>query len=378
MQVAEVALMLSISQALFLAFSSFLFQRKTYIGKLLLLFAISTTAYLYYLVNGMSGAGTITAYIVGRITYLIPGVIWLLAFALFRHEEKVPHYAWALFAAYFVLKAVGQALYMTNPELLSDNLVYAIFHIVPQIINLGLYVHTISLAVLEYRQDLIDSRRNLRVAFVATLGTFWLWVCIDVSFGVLVRMGMESLNETAETVKIIRDIFVFPSILAVNLMLFRFNAFQTEFSMAAIVNDASVTGGFDAISPKDYALKDRLLEFMEKEKPYRQSGLTIGKLAEAMNVREYRLRSVINRVLKFNNFSHFLNKYRIKESEYFLASTDDSIFSIGMDTGYTSLSSFHKAFKEKHAITPKEYRTLSRGPKSGQNLATHSARPKIY
>ncbi len=81
-----------------------------------------------------------------------------------------------------------------------------------------------------------------------------------------------------------------------------------------------------------------------------------------MNVQEYKLQSVINRVLKFNNFSQFLNKYRIHEAEQGLLNTDDSIFSIGIDTGYTSLSSFHKAFKENHGTTPKEYRVLNRRP----------------
>lgn len=369
MNVAEVALFLAISQTLFLAFASFLFQRKSYVGKLLLVFSLSTLAYLYFILNGMSGAGTITAYVLGRVAYLIPGVIWLLAFALFRHDEKVPRYAWALIAIYFLLKAVGQLLYMTNPELLSDNFIYSVFHIIPQIINIGIYIHTLSLAVLEYRQDLIESRRNLRVAFVATLGTFWLWVCIDVSFDVLIGMGLESLYEPGQAIKIIRNIFIFPSIFAVNLMLFRFSAFRAEFSMLAIADDFSAAGVENTIDPKDYVLKDRLLEFMEKEKPYREAGLTIGKLAQAMDVQEYRLRSVINRVLKFNNFSHFLNKYRIKEAEQLLERTDDSVFSVGMDTGYTSLSSFHKAFKEKHGVTPKEFRILSRGLKSGQSVA---------
>lgn len=370
MPISEIALLLSISQALFLAFASFLFQRRTYIGKLLLVFSLSTLVYLYVIMTDMP-SDTLDRYLLGRVTYLIPGVIWLMAFALFRHESKVPLYAWVFIAAYFMLKAVGQSFYIINPELLSNNMLYTIFHIVPQIINIGIYIHTLSLAVLEYRQDLIESRRSLRVAFVATLGTFWLWVCIDVTFGVLIRMGLESFYETGEAVKVVRNIFIFPSILAVNLMLFRINAFHAEFSMVTFTNDASVSNTQNLIDPKDYALKDRLLEFMEKEKPYHETGLTIGELAKFMGVQEYRLRSVINRVLKYNNFSHFLNKYRIKEAQEKLVNTDDSIFSIGMDTGYTSLSSFHKAFKDKHGITPKEYRILSRGPKSAQNQVGH-------
>lgn len=370
MQVSEVALLLSISQALFLAIASFLFQRRTHVGKLLLVFALSTVVYLNHIMLEIP-YDTLIGYISGRITYLIPGTIWLMAFALFRHEDKVPMYAWVLIASYFLLKAFGQSFYLTNPSILENELLYAVFHIVPQIINIGIYIHTLCLVVLEYRQDLIESRRSLRVAFVATLGTFWLWVCIDVSFGVLVRMGFDSLFEVQETVQVIRNIFILPSILAVNLMLFRINAFSSEFSLEAITNESTTSHSSNVIDPKDYALKDKLLQFMSEKKPYREPGLTIGDLAEYVGVQEYRLRSVINRVLKYNNFSHFLNKYRIQDAQEKLISSSDSIFNIGMDTGYTSLSSFHKAFKDKHGTTPKEYRILSKGQKLGKESINH-------
>lgn len=368
MQISELALLLSVSQALFLAVASFLFQRRTYIGKLLLVFSLGTLAYLYIIITDMP-SNSLARYLLGHVPYLIPGVIWLMAFALFRHETKVPVYVWTLIAAYFLLTAMGQSV--INPEPVPGNLFYILFHLLPQIIKIGIYVHTLSLAVLEYRQDLIESRRSLRVAFVATLGAFWLWVCIDVTVGVLIRMGLESLYATSEAVKTIRNIFIFPYIFAVNLMLFRVNVFHTEFSMEAFANDMFVSSDPQAIDSKDYALKDRLLEFMEKEKPYREAGLSIGELAKLMGVQERRLRSVINRVLKYSNFSHFLNSYRVREAQEALVKTDDSIYNIGMDAGYTSPSCFHKAFKDKHGTTPKEYRVLSRSQKSVQNQAGH-------
>ncbi|MCB1665199.1 MAG: helix-turn-helix transcriptional regulator [Pseudomonadales bacterium] len=373
MQVSQVALLFATSQAIFLAVASLLFQRNTYIGKLLLIFAVSTIAYLHLLLVPYP-AGSWASFIYGRISYLIPGVIWLMAFALFRHEKPVPLYAWVLCAAYFFLKAIGQVFYKTDPAILENNGVYFIFHIIPQIINIGIYIHTLGLAVLEYRQDLLESRRSLRVPFVATLGTFWLWVCIDVSFNVLVRMGFDSLSELGATVKVIRDIFIFPSILAINVMLFRINAFNSEFPIASFSTQANRSlESKEIYDAKDVALKDKLLELMRRDAPYHQAGLTIGKLATMLGVQEYRLRSVINRVLKYNNFSHFLNKYRIEEAQERLLKTDDSIFSIGMDVGYTSLSSFHKAFKDKHGITPKEYRIVSRGSKPGHAAAPHES-----
>jgi len=135
----------------------------------------------------------------------------------------VPLYAWVLIAAYFCLKAVGAAWYILDPEAFSVGPLHTATYIVPQLINIGIYIHTCGLGVLEYRQDLIEGRRSLRVPFVAALGTFWLLVAIDVSFSVLWDMGFESVAASHEFIKDLRSILSFPVVLAVNLILFRIN-----------------------------------------------------------------------------------------------------------------------------------------------------------
>jgi len=92
-------------------------------------------------------------------------------------------------------------------------------------------------------------------------------------------------------------------------------------------------------------------------------------LAKQLREQEYKLRQIINQQLKYNNFSHFLNHYRITEAVRRLQTTNDAISKIGLDVGYTSLSSFHKAFKEQHSVTPREYRValfLIREESSGE------------
>ncbi len=361
MLMTELALFLSISQAVFLAIAAFMFQRKTYVGKLLIVFAFSMFAY-FCLILMSPDLTPWEGYFLARVSYLIPGVIWLLAFALFQHEKPVPLYAWVLIAAYFCLKATGAAWYIIDPEGFTLGPLHTATFIVPQLINIGIYIHTLGLVVLEYRQDLIEERRSLRVPFVAVLGTFWLLVAIDVSFSVLWDMGYESIAASQAFIKDLRSILSFPVILALNLILFRINTIGFGMTAPLFSRQRSVSEATDVFDSKDLALKEKLLKLMETEKVYCQAGLTIGELANRMNVQEHKLRSVINRVLKFNNFSHFLNKYRIHEAETRLLNTDDSIFSIGIDIGYTSLSSFHKAFKETHGTTPKEYRILNRRP----------------
>jgi AraC-like DNA-binding protein len=365
MLISELALQLSISQAAFLGVASFLFQRDSYVGKLLIAFAVCMLAYFYRFYLDVS-TEPVLAYILGRLSYGIPAIIWLLAFALFGPEKRIPVYVWISIATYFLLRTIGVAYFPLGydaPFETPANLpVYVLFYIVPQIINTGMYIHTLVLAVFEYQQDLIEARRRLRVYFVAVLGSFWLLVSIQVSVSVIIRMGWggDHFGVVYNLANSSLSILIFPVVFAVNLMLFRMKSLDSDGSKSLSSSYFIPNLKPEVIDPKDLQLKDMLLGAMVEDKLYRQNGLTIVSLAKQKGAQEYKLRSVINRVLGYNNFSCFLNKYRIKEAEERLVGTSDSIFNIGLDVGYTSLSSFHKAFKEAHGITPKEFRILSR------------------
>jgi AraC-like DNA-binding protein len=87
--------------------------------------------------------------------------------------------------------------------------------------------------------------------------------------------------------------------------------------------------------------------------------LSIARLAESLTMQEYQLRRLINNELDYRNFNQFLNHYRIEESCQRLddsAQSQHSIATIALDVGYSSLSSFNKAFKEIKGITPSLYR----------------------
>jgi AraC-like DNA-binding protein len=131
-----------------------------------------------------------------------------------------------------------------------------------------------------------------------------------------------------------------------------------EAPAAAPVNTPRVSD-----SDKDKPLVDRVHHVMESKRLYAQTGLTIGMLASSVSMQEYRLRRLINQKLHYRNFNQYLNQYRIAEAARRLQDPAEitlSISSIALDVGYASLSSFNKAFKEVHGVTPSIYR--SRAP----------------
>lgn len=118
----------------------------------------------------------------------------------------------------------------------------------------------------------------------------------------------------------------------------------------------------DAINkPKEEApafLSD-LQVLLQNEKVFREEGLTIGKLAEKLDVKEYKLRRAINDHLGFRNFNDFLNQYRVQEACEILLDPQQkelTILEIAYQLGYQSIGPFNAAFKKHTALTPTGYR----------------------
>lgn len=89
-----------------------------------------------------------------------------------------------------------------------------------------------------------------------------------------------------------------------------------------------------------------------------QTELSIGKLAEQIQLPAHQLRRLINQELGFNNFSQYLNSYRIPWVCEQLRRPDNTlpVLSIALEAGYGSIAPFNRAFKSQMGVTPKQYR----------------------
>jgi len=122
----------------------------------------------------------------------------------------------------------------------------------------------------------------------------------------------------------------------------------------------------------------RIKQLMEEELIFKEESLTIGQLARRLELPDHRLRKIINSGLGFRNFNDFLNSYRVEEAARLLADPvirDVQILNIAQESGFRSLSSFNKAFKETYQMTPRSYRGQHIGdsqPESAPKSATKS------
>jgi AraC-like DNA-binding protein len=101
----------------------------------------------------------------------------------------------------------------------------------------------------------------------------------------------------------------------------------------------------------------RLLQHMEKAKPYLQEDLSLAMLAQQLELNSNQLSQVINQ-LSQSNFFRFVNRYRVEEVKLKLrdpAFAHLSILGIAYDCGFRSKSAFNRIFKAQTGISPVAY-----------------------
>jgi ligand-binding sensor domain-containing protein/AraC-like DNA-binding protein len=102
----------------------------------------------------------------------------------------------------------------------------------------------------------------------------------------------------------------------------------------------------------------KLLEIMEKEKPFLSPDITLPELGKRIDMSKEELSQVINRELHLN-FNAFINRYRIEEAKRKLRDPKENQFvvlKIAYEVGFNSKSSFNAVFKRMTGMSPSEYR----------------------
>lgn len=108
-------------------------------------------------------------------------------------------------------------------------------------------------------------------------------------------------------------------------------------------------------------LASRVQQYMMQEKPYLQKRFSKSDLALALDSNENYVSRAINLVLQ-STFTAYINQFRVDTAKELLRDGDDKIFTVGLDSGFTNLTSFARVFKKHTSHTPAEYRNLFRSP----------------
>ncbi|BDA78268.1 hypothetical protein LPTSP3_g11980 [Leptospira kobayashii] len=106
----------------------------------------------------------------------------------------------------------------------------------------------------------------------------------------------------------------------------------------------------------------RIRELMEMEHLYADEDLSLGRMAEALDILPHQLSEILNNQLN-SSFKNFVNGHRIAAACKLLTEEPlRQILSISGAVGFSSKSSFHSEFLKVTGTTPTDYRKKAVGP----------------
>lgn len=267
---------------------------------------------------------------------MVPLLLWLFAHLLLERsiDRRVAVISAALISACWADFLV--AIHWTYHAPILANLVY---HLLAAILTM----HAIWIAWVERGDDLIEKRRMLRTGFVILVGVQ--------ALGVIIAESWYGFGQTEGRLMVAQSAGTLITVLLLGAVMLSSDA-ELLFDADAAPPPRS------PLSPAEHVLKLKLDAVMAGH-IYRQPGLSIGALADKLDVPEHRLRALVNQRLGYRNFSAFLNEHRIADAQAWLgdpARVDLPVLTIAMDLGYGSLAPFNRAFRDATGLTPTDYR----------------------
>ncbi len=269
------------------------------------------------------------------IDVFILSAVWLFVLSLFQKNFRVN--------LFHVLTAV-----LMGSAMLMERFVYfgwldglPIWW--PSMVNsMAFFVvmHMLAVTLLGRNDDLLEKRRKSRLYLV---------LVIAISSLLTIVLGSMLLQEFQATVNVIS---LSPAVLGMAVWMLKIEPNTFSFKPKNQLDKVQ-------FSARDNALKIKLDKTIEQHRCYLEPNLTIDSLANRLAVATPRLRVFINQQLGFNNFSSFINGYRIEAVKTALQNIDNEhipILTLALNHGFNSLPPFNRAFKQQMGITPSEYR----------------------
>jgi AraC-like DNA-binding protein len=262
---------------------------------------------------------------------------WLFALALFRDDLQ---WRWSYATPFLLL-----LLFYILRRGLGERTLGTLGH---QVTVVVLLLHVLSIAVREFQNDLMDSRRRFRLAVALVLPAVGLVIA------------------AAETYALFRSLPGWLGLLQASALLVLAGAFALW--LTAIKPDIMAQSDAPRQRPEMLSAAEAIeldrLQVAIAGGICLEPELSLGALAARLKLPEHRLRRLINKGLGYRNFAAFLNDHRVAHAKRILADPANSreqIVAVAFELGYASLAPFNRAFRQSTGMTPSEYRAQALG-----------------
>ncbi len=237
----------------------------------------------------------------------------------------------------------------------SDNSWFHVLNFMAFIVSMVVYWFKITRRLRKHRQKVLDTfsedsdRINLSWIFYLAIFIFGGFI-VSVVFDLLRSITGLNLFESVLTVHV--------GILVATYSL-SFFGFRQEAIFAEQLFDRFHDEPIDSdTATKVLSDRERLLHYLQEEKPYLRRNLNLKDLAQELSMPGYRLSELINSEMG-KNFFTLINELRIEEAKERIRSGDYNnltLSAIGFDSGFNSKSTFQALFKKYTGMTPSEFK----------------------
>ncbi|HEY1927427.1 MAG TPA: helix-turn-helix transcriptional regulator [Caulobacteraceae bacterium] len=279
---------------------------------------------------------------------LTPGLFMVLCFNLFSDKTSFPRWLLVTFAMEMLLEVIA---YRHAPR--SGALVPLALRAIPAILQTVFVAFALYWTVSNWSADLVEGRRRARIITTIIIG----FNIVGSSLLLRVLIDQDSMaNYVAHL-----------ALVGANLLITIFLLiFSTDHDLSLPLETPKVRRV--AVPPASAEVADalaRLNHRLDVEHIHRRPSLTLKDLADLVGLPEYRMRKLIHEQLGFQNFNAFLHDYRIRDACQQLRDPQMRrvpILTIALSTGYQSINTFNRGFREVMGMTPSAFRALDTTP----------------
>ncbi len=154
-------------------------------------------------------------------------------------------------------------------------------------------------------------------------------------------------------------LLLIPSLIfSVLLFFIGFLGYMQNHTVIDLESEKIETENFDTKSYNTNKLDQKLLELFVDQSIYKNPELKITDLSELLNTNRTYISKHINTEYSCT-FSDFVNRYRVEEAKKLLSSNSSIYYSlnyISEKSGFGSMGSFMRVFRDSQGITPGQYR----------------------
>lgn len=280
----------------------------------------------------------------GRLGIVLAGYaavfLWWWCLAVFDRSFRPRGAVLAIGLTWIVLASVDRGLF--GQALASRGLSWILVGL-----GLAMVAHLAWRLIRDRADDMIDQRRNARGLVVAMLAAQLLAdLAVDLVLGF--DWGPQAFTIAQNAVVLAFTGWI--------LVLDRTTVKQIEPARSLRRSADPLRADRDAPDPR---LAARVKMLIEVQQIHLDPQLTFERFVAAMDAPERLVRRLINRQLGYDHFRTFLNVHRVAEAKRRLtdpAHRDDKLIAIALDSGFASLSSFNRVFRDIEGRPPSTLR----------------------